>query len=98
MHKYLSRTVAQGIKEMGKHWRRKNRGGNKGQLGVRRRGRSDYSEIVKENEQWEKYYKSQDMLGSEDEFLKMKKTFQDPLPLTFRITGSSGHVKDVSKF
>lgn len=98
MYKALSRTVAQGINKMGKHWRRKNRGGNKGQLGVRRRGRSDYTEIVKENEQWEKYYKSQNMLGSDDEFLKMKKTFQDPLPLTFRITGSSSHVKDVSKF
>lgn len=43
--------------------------------------------ITTENEKWENYYKLQNLL-SEDDFKIFKKSFQSPLPLTFRITSS----------
>ncbi|KAJ8652087.1 hypothetical protein O0I10_012318 [Lichtheimia ornata] len=46
-----------------------------------------YGETVKDNEKFKTYYKSQNML-SEEEFEEFYKALQQPLPTTFRITGS----------
>ncbi|QPG74875.1 hypothetical protein FOA43_002211 [Brettanomyces nanus] len=83
---------------MGKHWRNKGNKSNKGRLGVRRDQRQGWDEIVKENEEWERYYKEQQVVSSDAEFARMKKAFQDPLPVTFRITGSRDHVQDIANF
>ncbi|VEU21708.1 DEKNAAC102653 [Brettanomyces naardenensis] len=83
---------------MGKHWRKKGGKGTKGRLGIRRQAGQGWDEIVKENEQWERYYKEQKIVETDEEFAQMKKSFQDPLPVTFRITGSRRHVKDIADF
>ncbi|CDS09206.1 hypothetical protein LRAMOSA10566 [Lichtheimia ramosa] len=46
-----------------------------------------YGETVKDNENFKTYYKSQNIL-SEQEFDEFYKALQQPLPTTFRITGS----------
>lgn len=53
-----------------------------------------WSELPKENEKWENYYKKLALFPLEqwDEF---KTTCQTPLPLTFRITGSRKHADEV---
>ncbi|QLG73228.1 hypothetical protein HG535_0E03120 [Zygotorulaspora mrakii] len=58
------------------------------------RAQKNWSDLVKENENWEKYYRDLALFPSEqwDEF---KKTCQAPLPLTFRITGSRAHAQEI---
>ena len=47
-----------------------------------------YSLAEKENSKWESYYKSLDLFnGDEAEWARFKDTCQQPLPVTFRITG-----------
>lgn len=53
-----------------------------------------WEEIEKENQKWETYYKSQDLM-SEEEFADFKKHCQSQLPLTFRITGSRSHAQEI---
>lgn len=53
-----------------------------------------WSELIKENEKWEAYYKKL-VLISEEEWPVFKSTCQAALPLTFRITGSRSHAQEV---
>ncbi|CCF56520.1 hypothetical protein KAFR_0B02220 [Kazachstania africana CBS 2517] len=59
------------------------------------RAQKNWSELVKENEKWEKYYKDILNLFPGTEWESFKKTCQEPLPLTFRVTGSRNHAKEV---
>ncbi|SMN21704.1 similar to Saccharomyces cerevisiae YBL024W NCL1 S-adenosyl-L-methionine-dependent tRNA: m5C-methyltransferase [Maudiozyma saulgeensis] len=70
--------------------------GNKKTFGARddTRARVGWNDLVRENEKWEKYYKSLGLI-KEDEWDSFKKTCQSPLPLTFRITGSRKHSSEV---
>lgn len=54
----------------------------------------NWTELVKENEKWETYYKDLGVIPVE-EWDQFKKTCQSQLPLTFRITGSRKHSKEV---
>ncbi|AAS53550.2 AFR179Cp [Eremothecium gossypii ATCC 10895] len=54
----------------------------------------DWTELVKENEKWENYYKQLGVVP-EAEWEDFKKTCQTQLPLTFRITGSRKHAQEV---
>ncbi|KAI7867502.1 S-adenosyl-L-methionine-dependent methyltransferase [Spinellus fusiger] len=58
---------------------------------------SSYKDIVKENEKFKSYYKSQNLL-SESEFEVFYSTLQTPLPSTFRITGSRSVATQVREF
>lgn len=55
---------------------------------------NQWNDLVKENEKWENYYKKLNLLP-EDQWDAFKSRCQDPLPLTFRITGSRKHAKEV---
>ncbi|ODV82942.1 hypothetical protein CANARDRAFT_30414, partial [[Candida] arabinofermentans NRRL YB-2248] len=74
---------------MGRQFRK-----GKGKLG--QRVDSHWKEIVRENAQWELFYKTQGIIP-ENEFEIFKKTCQENLPLTFRITGNKNHAKEISK-
>lgn len=81
---------------MGKRNFRKNKGNQKS-FGNRNEGRQEYwTEQVRENEKWEKYYKTMNIIG-EDEWDTFKKHCQENLPLTFRITGSRAHAKEINE-
>ncbi|GIX74820.1 hypothetical protein CDAR_73862 [Caerostris darwini] len=54
--------------------------------------RTAYKDIVKENENFEKYYKIQGITPSE-EWESFMKTMRETLPATFRITGTGGQAK-----
>ncbi|SCV04026.1 LAMI_0H12838g1_1 [Lachancea mirantina] len=75
---------------------RKNKKGNKKTFGARNdsNAQKGWSELVKENEKWEQYYKDLALIpeGEWDEF---KRICQAQLPLTFRITGSRKHAHEV---
>lgn len=58
------------------------------------RSQKNWSELVKENEKWEKYYKSLNLFP-EDQWEAFKLACQAPLPLTFRVTGSRKHANEV---
>lgn len=73
---------------------RKGRKGNGNKLG-KRDDRQPWSSIKQENEAWEKYYKEQNLIPN-GEFDLFKKTCQETLPLTFRVTGSRGHAKVIA--
>lgn len=77
--------------KMGRKGRR-GRGGNK--LG-KRDDRQPWDQVQQENEAWEKYYKAQDIIPN-GEFDLFKKTCQETLPLTFRVTGSRKHAKIIA--
>lgn len=70
--------------------------GNKKTFGARddTRARKGWNELVKENEKWEKYYKTLGLI-KEDEWDNFKQTCQSPLPLTFRVTGSRKHSDEI---
>ncbi|AMD21903.1 HFR048Wp [Eremothecium sinecaudum] len=76
--------------------RRNNRKGGKKVFGARddSNAQKNWTELVKENEQWEKYYKHLGLIP-EEEWDAFKKTCQNQLPLTFRITGSRRHAHEV---
>lgn len=79
---------------MGK--RRFNKGGKKKTFGARddSRASKNWTELVKENIKWETYYKKLGLIP-EDKWDEFKKTCQEPLPLTFRVTGSRKHAQEV---
>ncbi|CCE64226.1 hypothetical protein TPHA_0H00150 [Tetrapisispora phaffii CBS 4417] len=56
---------------------------------------ADWVDLAKENANWEKYYENMLFGGDKDEFAKFKKVCQEPLPITFRITGSRNHASEV---
>lgn len=56
--------------------------------------KGNWTEVSKENEKWEKYYRDQNIIP-ESEFEEFKKACQSPLPLTFRITGSRKHASEI---
>lgn len=76
--------------------RRKYKKGGRKTFGARddSRAQKSWSDLVKENEKWEQYYKDL-ALFPQDQWDQFKKTCQDPLPLTFRITGSRSHAQEV---
>lgn len=69
-------------------------------MGFKRRGprrvKTNWTQIPRENENWEAYYKAQNLIP-EDEFPAFKAAFQRDLPLTFRITGTRQHAMDIRK-
>ncbi|KAF7730854.1 tRNA (cytosine(34)-C(5))-methyltransferase [Apophysomyces ossiformis] len=62
--------------------------------GEDKRGASTYKDIVKDNEKFRSYYKSQNIL-SDEEFEKFYQVLQTPLPTTFRITGSRSNAMQI---
>ncbi|SCU91334.1 LADA_0F09340g1_1 [Lachancea dasiensis] len=70
--------------------------GNKKTFGARddSNAQKNWTELQKENEKWEKYYKDLGVIP-DAEWDEFKKTCQAQLPLTFRITGSRKHAHEV---
>ncbi|KAG0167013.1 tRNA (cytosine(34)-C(5))-methyltransferase [Apophysomyces sp. BC1034] len=62
--------------------------------GEDKRGPSSYKDIVKDNEKFKSYYKSQNIL-SDEEFEAFYQVLQTPLPSTFRITGSRSNAMQI---
>lgn len=58
--------------------------------------RGKWTEVTRENEKWETYYKALGLIP-EDEWDTFKKVCQSMLPLTFRVTGSKAHAKEVNQ-
>lgn len=58
------------------------------------RAQKNWTDLVKENANWEKYYRDLALFPAED-WDTFKKTCQAPLPLTFRITGSRSHAQEI---
>lgn len=58
--------------------------------------RGGWVEVNRENEKWESYYKSLGLIP-EEEWDTFKQHCQKDLPLTFRITGSKAHAKEVNQ-
>lgn len=90
---------------MGKRNFRKNsnKGGNKtfGKRENRASGsgpkrQESWTELVRENEKWEKYYKAVGIVEEGEEWEQFKKSCQETLPLTFRITGSKKHANEIN--
>ncbi|CUM64129.1 uncharacterized protein PRCAT00001720001 [Priceomyces carsonii] len=79
---------------MGKRNFRKGKNTDKKGFGSRGANRENWTETVKENERWEKYYKAMEIVP-EEEWADFKKHCQEALPLTFRITGSRSHAAEI---
>lgn len=79
---------------LGKMAKKGKRGRNNNKLG-KRDDRQPYDSVKQENEAWEKYYKTQDIIP-EGNFELFKKTCQETLPLTFRVTGSRKHARIIA--
>lgn len=58
--------------------------------------RGKWTDVIRENEKWEKYYKALGLIPS-DEWESFKQTCQTTLPLTFRVTGSKAHASEVNQ-
>lgn len=58
--------------------------------------RGGWVEVTRENEKWESYYKSLGLIP-DHEWDSFKLHCQRDLPLTFRITGSKAHAKEVNQ-
>lgn len=79
---------------MGRGRRSGRRGGNN-KLGSRDSAPGgSWKDIPRENARWESYYKQQGLIP-ESQWDLFKKTCQDPLPLTFRVTGSRKHADEI---
>ena len=77
-----------------KHFKkRNNRDSSKG-FGKRPANDASWSDIVRENANWETYYKSLNLIP-ESEWDDFKKACQTNLPMTFRITGSRKHAEEI---
>ncbi|CCK71209.1 tRNA (cytosine-C5-)-methyltransferase KNAG_0G01510 [Huiozyma naganishii CBS 8797] len=64
--------------------------------GKNTRSHMNWKDLVKENDKWEKYYKTELRLFSDEaEWLDFKRACQRDLPLTFRITGTRVHAQDI---
>lgn len=55
-----------------------------------------WTDIARENEKWENYYKALQIVP-EDEWETFKEHCRTDLPLTFRVTGSKAHAKEVNQ-
>lgn len=58
--------------------------------------RGGWTEVTRENEKWETYYKALGLVP-ENEWDTFKEHCQRDLPLTFRITGSHAHAEEVNQ-
>lgn len=90
-HLLTNKIVLLKMAKKGRGRRSGNSNGNK--LG-NRDDRQPWSQIKQENENWEKYYKELDIIPGD--FETFKKTCQETLPLTFRVTGSRKHAKVIA--
>jgi len=81
---------------MGKRNFKKGKKGGKKNNGERSAKRADYVDIVKENENYENYYKGQQCFDV-TEMQTMMDTFRTPLPATFRITGYKNDARQLLK-
>ncbi|QRG39820.1 hypothetical protein FDK38_004277 [Candidozyma auris] len=59
-------------------------------------GNGQWTDVKRENEKWENYYKSSGLIP-DDEWDTFKEHCQRDLPLTFRITGSRKHALEVNQ-
>ena len=91
MEKKLCNISIRHISKMAKKGRR---GRNNNKLG-NRDDRQPWSQVKQENEAWEKFYTEQNLIPGGN-FELFKKTCQETLPLTFRVTGSRKHAKIIS--
>jgi len=57
--------------------------------------RGQYKQIVMENENFENYYKGQNIIPDPEEFQQFMDTLRKQLPVTFRITGSRSHCEEL---
>lgn len=55
-----------------------------------------WTDVERENEKWESYYKALNLIP-EEEWTTFKEQCRTDLPLTFRITGSRAHAKEVNQ-
>lgn len=91
-----ARALLHTTKTMGKRNFRKNNKGKKfGQRSNTDTRGDSWSELVKENPKWEKYYKEMNIIPPE-EWDDFKSHCQQHLPLTFRITGSRAHAQEIN--
>ncbi|CCE86434.1 Piso0_004923 [Millerozyma farinosa CBS 7064] len=83
-------------KEMGKRNFRKGKKSGKGfgSREVKNDKRESWSDAPRENEKWETYYKAMNIVP-EEEWDSFKSHCQQTLPMTFRITGSRSHAKEI---
>lgn len=95
---YLIRQAFSTVLKMGKRDFRKNKGGFKGKkTNNKSNTRSDnWTDLVRENEKWETYYKAMNVIP-ENEWNTFKKHCQENLPLTFRITGNRAHANEIKE-
>lgn len=80
---------------MGKYPRKKSNQNNRDKNDDGRR-KSGWEDVVKENEKWEKYYKAQGIVP-EAEWDAFKAACQAPLPVSFRVTGSTELTDEIQK-
>lgn len=60
------------------------------------RSNTKWTDIIRENDKWETYYKQLNLFNGDDaEWESFKLYFQKDLPLTFRITGSRKHANEI---
>lgn len=52
-----------------------------------------FQDIIRENEHFEKFYKAQKLVETEEEFQEMIETFKKDLPASFRVTGFRSQVR-----
>jgi len=57
--------------------------------------RGQYKSIVMENENFENYYKGQNIIPDPEEFKQFMDALKRKLPVTFRITGSRSHCEEL---
>lgn len=65
---------------MGKRRKFKSNGKKKNNDGGQRRDPVSYGELVKSNEAFERYYKAQKIVESDEEFETLLNTLREPLP------------------
>jgi len=57
--------------------------------------RGHYKQIIMENENFENYYKGQNIIPDPEEFNQFMDSLRKQLPVTFRITGSRSHCEEL---
>lgn len=77
---------------MGRKFNKKNKGGKQFKL----RELINWTDIPRESEKWESYYKATGLIP-EDEWPAFKKACQNNLPTTFRITGLRKHADEIKQ-
>ena len=65
---------------MGKKKKFKSSSAKKNNDGPKGRDQKPYSELVKSNEVFERYYKAQNIVESDEEFESLLNTLREPLP------------------